>query len=257
MPTILFPDVPEYPGVPQLLRPANAALAAVPVLSIAIGSLENILASAFQQPSQWGIFDADGNQLGLSSSGQSIVSAFASQLTGQRQATLSTISFDFTRETKVSDFPTAQGGFASYNKVQTPANPVVTLALSGSVNDRTNFLNALEAACISTNLYSVVTPEVQYVNYTIESYKESRRADKGATLLLVDISLKEIRQVSAAFTQTQNPPITNPQNASATAQTNNGLTQATTVPNSTLLDLTQKARQIASQLFQSQTAGVN
>lgn len=249
MPTILFPDVPEYPGVPQLLRPANAAIAAVPVLSIAIGSLENILANALQQPTLWGVFDADGNQIGISASGESIVTAFTSQLTGQRQAVLSTLCFDFSRETKVSDFPTAQGGFASYNKVQTPANPVVTLALSGSSDDRSNFLNALEVAANSTGLYSVVTPEIQYVNYSIDRYTYSRRADKGATLLVVEISLKEIRQVSAAFTQTLNPPITNPQNASATAQTNGGLTQTTAVPNSTLLDLSQKARQMASQLF--------
>lgn len=239
MPTILFPDVPEYPGVPQLLRPANAAIAAVPVLSIAIGSIENILASALQQPTLWGIFDADGNQIGLSaaaqSTGQSIVTALASQLTGQRQATLTTMNFDFTRETKVSDFPTEQGSFTSFNKAQMPANPVVTLALSGSTDDRTTFLNALEVACISTNLYSVVTPEIQYVNYAIERYTYTRRADKGATLLIVEISLKEIRQVSATFTAT-NPPITSPQNASATSQVNNGLTQPTAPDNSVLLN---------------------
>jgi hypothetical protein len=250
MPLIPFPDVPDYPGVPQLLRPANAAIASVPVLSIAIGSLENILISALQQQSQWGIFDADGNQIGVTDPDNSIVTAFTSQLTGARQTVLSTVTFDFTRETKVSDFPIAQGSFASYNKVQTPATPSVTLALAGSESDRANFLNALEVACISTDLYSVVTPEIQYVNYSIERYTYSRKADKGVTLLMVEISLKEIRQVSAAYTVTVNPPITNPQDASATSQTNNGLTQTTTPDNSTALNIANNARTFFSGLFQ-------
>jgi hypothetical protein len=226
MPNIPFPNVPEYPGVPPLLRQANSAIAAIPALAIGIGTLEGILGNALQQPLNWGIFDSLGNQLGGSStSGNSILGALAAQLTGNNAPVLSTLSFDFTREAKVSDFIIEQGSFASFNKVQNPANPVVTLAFSGSQDDRTNFLNAIDAACISTDLFSVVTPEVTYVNYSLERYSISRRGDRGATLLVVEISLKEIREVSATFTQSLAMPILNPQNASATTPTNNGLTQ--------------------------------
>lgn len=240
MPNIQFPDVPDYPGVPPLVRKANAEIAAVPDLAIAIGALENILGNALQQPIIWGIFDALGNQLGGSdSSGNGILAALQSQLTGSFAPTLSTLSFDFTRETRVSDFPIELGSFAAYNKVQNPATPSVVLGLSGSEADRTNFLNAMDAACISTNLYTVVTPEVQYVNYNIERYSVSRRADRGATMLVVEVFLTEIRQVSAIFTQSVKP-ITNPQAPGATSQTNNGLTQPAAPPQSTLLSLAQK-----------------
>lgn len=236
MPNIPFPNVPEYPGVPPLLRAANAAIASSPALAIGIGVLETILGNALQQPVAWGIFDQDGNQLGLSASGNSIVQAITSQLTGLSAPVLSTVSFDFTGESKVSDYQVEQGGFASYNKVTLPGSPVVTLALAGTVDDRTSFLTALEAARVSTDLFSVVTPEITYVNYTVARYTMSRRADKGATLLMVDVSLEEIRQVSAAFTQQTSAPITNPQDPGATSQVNNGLTQ-TAPPNSTLLNI--------------------
>lgn len=240
MPNIPFPDVPEYPGVPPLLRSANAAVATVPALAIGIGVLENILGSALQQPMNWGIFDSNGNQLGASGSGNSILSALAAQVTGSNAPTLSTLNFDFSRETKISDMPIEQGSFASYNKVQNPANPVVSLALAGSEGDRTNFLNAIDAACISTELYNVVTPEVQYVNYSIERYTYQRRGDRGATLLVVEISLKEVRQVSATFTQAVVSPILNPKNPGATSQSNNGMTQPAAPAQSTLLSLAQK-----------------
>lgn len=226
MPNIPFPDVPEYPGVPPLLRAGNAALASVPALAIGIGALEGILGNALQQPLSWGIFDSQGNQLGVNGSGNNILSALENQLTGSSSPTLSTLSFDFTRESKVSDFVVEEGGFAAYNKVRLASNPVVELAFTGSLDARASFINALDAASGTTDLYSIVTPEVLYVNYNIERYRIQRRADKGVTLLVFEISLIELRQVSATFTQGTSAPITNPQNASATSTVNNGITQA-------------------------------
>lgn len=225
MPNIPFPDVPEYPGVPPLLRAGNSVIAAIPALAIGIGTLEGILGNSLQQPVNWGIFDSDGDQLGISNSSSSILGALQSQLTGSSAPVLSTVTFDFTREVKVSDFPIEQGSFAAFNKVQTPANPTVSLAFSGNESSRASFINALDAACISTELFSLVTPEVQYIGYSIERYTYSRRADRGVSLLVFEISLKEVRQVSAAFTQSGAPPISNPQNAGATTPTNNGIIQ--------------------------------
>lgn len=243
MPNILFPNVPNYPGVPQLLRQANAAIASNPALSIGIGSLKNILGQASQQAPQWGIFDLSGNQLGVSGNGPSIVQALTGQLTGQQAPVMSTLALGYTRETRVSDFPVEGGELASYNKVQLPANPVVTLVLSGSEDDRTRFLEALEYACISTDGYSVVTPEYVYANYSVERFTYSRKSNQGATLLIVEVSLKEIRQVSAAFTISASP-INQPQNPAATPQVNSGMTQGQTADQSTLLSITSKITQL-------------
>ena len=246
MPTIPFPNVPAYPGVPTLTRRASAAIASSPALSIGIGTVENILIGALQQAPKWGIFDSDGNQLGISSSTASIVSAVASQLTGDTAPVLSTYSFDFTKEARVSNFPIEAGKFASYNKVETPGNPVVTLILDGSEDDRTRFLETIDAACVSTDLYNAVTPEITYANYTVERYTYQRRASKGATLLMVEVSLKEIRQATAIYATVTTAPIVNPQNPSSAPQVNNGMTQPATPATSTLKSIFNKFPSLAA-----------
>ena len=241
MPSILYPTVPYYPGVPELLRPVSAVIAASPVLAIGIGTVENILGSALQQAPRWGIFDVDGAQLGVTGSASvSILSILASQIAGDISPTLSTLDVEFMRETRISDFPLEAGSFASYNKVQMPANPVVTLALAGTEDDRTAFLTAIDAASIGTELYSVVTPEVTYGDYSIERYRYARRSSQGATLLVVEISLKEIRQVTASFATVTAAPIVDPQNAGATPSVSGGITQPKVPDVSTLKSLTGK-----------------
>jgi hypothetical protein len=130
----------------------------------------------------WGIYDTDGNPLA-------------------DEKLLSTGAVEYSKETKISDFPLERGGFASYNKVETPANPRVTLYFTGSENERTEFLNTLDEAVKSTDLYSVVTPEMTYIEYSIEKYDYQRTHSKGANLLIVDLALREIRQVEAQYTK--------------------------------------------------------
>ena len=229
MPTIPFPDVPPYPGVPALVRAAN-----VPVpIQVALGELQTLLASALQSPQQWGIFDSNGNQLGAVPGSNGLFESIITSIIGGQQV-LSTNAFEFARESKISDFVIEQGGFASFNKVLMSAEPVVTLVLQGTQTQRQAFLNAIDAACQSLNLYSVVTPEVTYFNYNLERYNVARRAERGATLLIVEITLKEIRQVSAAYSTTATSVINQPQNPAATPQTGSGIVQPQVPPTSVL-----------------------
>ncbi len=234
MSLIPFPAIPNYPGVPALVRAANVP----PVIQVGLGEIQTLLASAMQQAQQWGIFDSNGNQLGLvpGIGPTNFLQSIFAFITGTATPVLSTNAFELTKDTKISDFPIEQGSFATYNKVILPTEPVVTLALQGSVADRTAFLNLLTAACESTDLYSVVTPEVVYVNYSLERMNLMRRADRGATLLLVELTLKEIRQISAAFSSIKTP-IAVPQNAAATPQSNSGLVQPQNPPTSVLKSL--------------------
>jgi hypothetical protein len=242
MPNIPYPDVPNYPGVPALVRSANVP----PQIQLALGEIQTILAAAAQSPFQWGIFDSEGNQLGAVGGGsnslfQAIINSAASSAlnflglaggSGSRTV-LSTNAFEFTKETRISDFPIEQGSFATFNKVLLPASPVVTLVLGGSANDRTAFLAQIDSACESLELFSIVTPEFTYFNYSIERYNLIRRAERGATLLAVELVLKEIRQVSAAYSTIQTP-INQPQNPAATPQSNSGLVQPQAPPQSVL-----------------------
>ncbi len=244
---IPFPDVPAYPGVPALTRPVQIAIAEQPILSIALGSVENFLIGALQQTPQWGIYDANGNRLGVfsddTSTGGGLLSSLVSQLTGDTPAVLSTFSVDFSREARISTFLVEAGGFATYNKVQLPANPVVTLILDGSENDRTAFLNLINAASESTDLYSIVTPEIVYYNYNVERYTYTRRANRGATLLIVEIFLQEVREITASFATVQ---IVQPQDAASTPEVSNGITQPAAPSTSTALDLFNGAQQFWS-----------
>jgi hypothetical protein len=256
MPTILFPDVPLLPGVPQLLRPVQAAIAANPVLSIGLGTAETLLITALNQAPTWGIFDQNGNQLGLLPNSQSTLQAIAgtlaAQLTGNNATVLSTFAVDYTQETRISDFPVETGGFASYNKVSLPATPVVTLILDGSESDRTAFLNLINAACVGTDLYNVVTPEVTYYNHSIERYSYTRRASKGVTLLYVECHLKEVRQVQATLTTA--PLIVAPVNPAATSSVDNGNVAPAAVSQSLLKQLYNSANTSLSNLAKSEGA---
>lgn len=239
MALIPFPNVPKLPGVPALPRSPNFP----PLLKAGLGLVQGMLWRIFQVQTRWGIWDSKGKPLGDPSKFTGLIGN-ALEAAGLG-STLSTGSVDYSKETRVSDFPIERGSFASYNKVEQPASPTVTLCLTGSEKNRRTFLEAIDKACKSTDLYSVVTPEVTYVNYSVERYDYSRRSSKGATLLIVDITLREIRQVSAQYTQSNKGQVDQPKEAGATPQADNGKVQAQTPPKSTLKSLADKLPSLA------------
>lgn len=174
------------PGVPPL---ANGAAVGDLILSTAEGAFLRL----FSGGTRWGIYTQSGKSI------------FDTGLLGRLLnvvgigPTVSTNAVEFSKETKVSDFPIQRGGFASYNKVEMPATPTVTLTFSGSESERSAFLATIDAACKSTVAHDVVTPEITYRGYQLERYTYQRRNTQGATLLRVDIGLKEVREVSAAY----------------------------------------------------------
>lgn len=243
MANIPFPNVPNAPGVPPIPRSPKFPPVATAALAILQGALWRVL----QVSNQWGVYDSKGKALGDPSKFTGFIGNAIE--TAGLGATLSTSSVDYSKETKVADFPIEKGSFASYNKVETPANPIVTLALNGNEGDRRAFLNAIDLASKSTDLYSVVTPSVTYANYSIERYDYTRRADRGLTLLVVEITLKEIRQVSAAFSQSNKSQVVTPQVASASPTANNGKVQAATPRVSILKSLEKKGSSLGTKFL--------
>ena len=173
-------DLPLVHGVPALASVATG-LGAGPVLAIAdqlgIGSI-------FGVP-QWGIFDINGNPV----------------LTGDCVAELG-----YRRDYQISDYPVEDGGFASYNKVQRPAQFTVAFMVGGADSDRATFLNKAEAIAASLTLYSVATPEVAYPSVNVTGITYRRTSRHGATLMCVELSCEEVRVMAAAqFTNTAQP----------------------------------------------------
>ena len=234
MPLIPFPNIPKLPGVPSLPRSPKFP----PLLRAGLGLVQGLLWRTFQVQTRWGIWDSKGKPLGDPSKFTGLIGN-ALEAAGLG-STLSTGSVDYSKETRVSDFPLERGSFASYNKVETAAAPQVVLCMQGSENNRRTFLEAIDTACKSTDLYSVVTPEVTYINYTVERYNYARHNSKGATLLIVEITLKEIRQVSALYSTSNKGKVDAPKDTGATPQADNGKVQAQTPQPSTLKSIANK-----------------
>ena len=173
-----YPDVPDAAGVPPVLRTINAVEDSLVLLT----ADSDLLFEAFAPP-VWGLFANDGSPAVVADS---------------------VISVDYRKEFRISDFPIEQGGFASYNKVQVPADVRITFAQGDGEDDRAVFLAAVASAVSSLNLLTVITPEASYQNMNPVHYDYRRSVRSGAALLLVDIWLEEVRPASAAqYTQSQ------------------------------------------------------
>jgi len=173
----LYPNVPNLPGVPTLLRLASASIP-LPILSLADG----LGLQSFLTPVRWGIFQGKAPVLTVDT----------------------VLEMGMARDFSISDFPVEQGGFATYNKVARPYEARVRVAVSGNDGARTAFLSALDSIVADLNLYSVVTPEYVYANANVTHYDYRRERRSGVTLLQVEIWLEEVRQVAtASFASTQ------------------------------------------------------
>jgi hypothetical protein len=194
--------VPDAPGVPPMVR-VYQALDTIVILAADAAQL----VQAFGPPA-WGIFDQYGAPL----------------LIGD-----SVIAIDYRREYRISDYPVEQGGFGSYDKVQEPYDVRVTIAVSGKGTvlsnlatggalgaiftgvdmaqiNRQQFLQTMEAAAASLDLVQVLTPEASYSGLNIVHHDYRREARNGATLITVDIWLREVRiTATSSFTSTQDP----------------------------------------------------
>jgi hypothetical protein len=197
MPLIPFPNVPQVPGVPAVLRDLT-----IPSLSqlanIALGGLAELI---FGIP-PWGIYDQQGNEV-------------------LQPDTF--LGIRFKNGARIADFPMEAGSFSSYNKVQTPFDAAVRMSLGGDTVSRAQFLVTIEALLQTTDLYSVVTPEISYPSVNLVNYSYSRQQRNGAAMIVVDLMFEEVRQSAMAqFAQVQDP--------SGASPVNDGQVQAYPIP---------------------------
>lgn len=210
MPTIPYPNVPNYQGVPPVPRQSPG----VPTIQLSSGPNVNYAASPALPP--WGIYQH----------GQSASPATALFSTNQG-GTLSFFSFNAEASSQVSDFPTESPNqisgaqFAAYNKVWVPISLNVSLAFSGSDGEKTEFLAALELAKEGVGLWDIHTPDAPYVGYVMESYSYQRSASHGASMLTARITFKQILEVAESYVS-----LPQPQSPSAQPPSNSGTIQA-------------------------------
>lgn len=181
MPLNPFPDVPNDPGVPALLRNlANALPTAITPLT---ADSAPVMSQAALTP-QWGVFK-DGDPVIVPDT---------------------ILAVEKSKEWRVSDYPVEDGSFQSYNKVETPFDAHVTMTKAGDESERAAFLDTLERITKSLDLYDVVTPEKVYESANIERYNYERGARQGAALITATLMLREVRvTATAAFSNVTRP----------------------------------------------------
>lgn len=182
-----FPNVPIAIGVPPLLRPAGAVFAVAAAVALTADAAG--IFGTFGAP-LWGIFDQSGNPVIVSDT---------------------VIDFAFRKEWKISDAPQEQGAFMSYNKVELPFDGPITFAKSGPDYQRTAFLQSIEQAVASLELFSLVMPERIYPSCNVTRYSFRRSQRQGVQLILVDVWVEEVRVTGT--TQFTNPTTASPSGA--------------------------------------------
>jgi len=172
MSLIPYPNVPNVPGVPAIFRsitvPTPGAL-----LNMALGgAAESIFGRVV-----WGIFDQSGNEA----------------LTPD-----SFLDIDYKNESRVSNYHMEAGAFAAYNKVGTPYDCRVKMALGGDKASRTAFLAQIDAMLKAIDLFTVVTPEATYLNASLQNYSYRRESKNGVSMLTVDLWFIEVRMTGGS-----------------------------------------------------------
>lgn len=188
-----FPNVPDVPGVPPLLRDPFASLA-----NLELPNLSSLvqLAVGLIGP-QWGLF-----YFGL----PVVIADTVLDLT-------------FKKDWSVADFTIESGGFESYDKVELPFNSTIRFSSGGGAFKRQLLLDSIATIAGNTLQYALVMPEAIYTSVTIEDYSFHRAAAQGLGLMVVDVRVKQVRiGTAAAFTSTKSPAGADPING-GTVQT--------------------------------------
>lgn len=197
-------------SIEQTIDEADRAFSVISSLVSSVGQL--FLGSSGAEVNadtarQWGLFTQDGD-----------IAAPCDNV----------VAFDNSLEARISDYPVAPSpggsstqtvGFGSYNKVIVPFDIRLMLSRGGSVEDRQDFLKAVQDAWQSTELFNVVTPECVYLDMNVVGVRRAASGDRGVGLMVLEIALRKVRQTAAlSFSKTKDP--------ASSAQVKDGSVQA-------------------------------
>jgi hypothetical protein len=118
----------------------------------------------------------------------------------------SMLSLDDSNEGQALSEPIELGAFVSYNKVDSPRSLRVELAIQGDADRQNAALADLDELREKTVKVALSTPAAYYDSLTLESFNYRRRSDAGAELLVVELSLVEVREVETQVSTTVMPP---------------------------------------------------
>lgn len=113
--------------------------------------------------------------------------------------------FAYLQKNSIVQYPIEQGSFASYNKLNNPANIGVVLTKSGfnlnlgeGVFSKEKFIDDLNSYSNGVKKVDIVTPSKTFLSYSIESMSFSNAIEEGSDILIVTLEIKEIRELVAS-----------------------------------------------------------
>ena len=110
------------------------------------------------------------------------------------------LGLSFQSASTIVNAPIEGGSFASYNKIATPSQAVVQMSKgSGGALQRGAFLDQLLALEGSTLKFYVISPEFVHRNMCITNVDYARSAQEGVQLIVVNVSLEEVREVKVNY----------------------------------------------------------
>jgi len=103
-------------------------------------------------------------------------------------------------ESQVSDYPIETGAYAVYNKVRRPTGVTVTLVKTGSDVARFTWLAAIQQseAQEPTRLFTLISPQGVYVDYTLTNISFETRPDRGSNMLYLTLQFLQIAQIPSS-----------------------------------------------------------
>jgi hypothetical protein len=167
MSLIPFPDVPTFPGVPIIPRSLSIPSLGTIVNAGLLGIKDNIFG-----PVIWGVYDKTG------------VLALEPD---------SFLGIDFKNNSLLSNYPTESGAFATYNKVSTPYDFSVKIALGRDQASRTAMILKLDSMLQSIDLFTVITPEITIKNASLVNYSYNRENKSGVSMITFTLQFMEVR----------------------------------------------------------------
>lgn len=168
MSLIQFPNVPNVQGVPALFRSAT-----LPTVDSLVNQGISLALESIFGPEIWGVYDQGGS------------------IALQHDVF---VGVEYKNSFMVANYIQEEGAFASYNKVGTPYDCRIRLAVGSDKATRSGFLSALDFMLKKIDTYSVVTPEITYTDATLVNYQYQRRTNAGARLIVADLWFQEVRK---------------------------------------------------------------
>lgn len=162
------------PGFPVLMS-GKVPAPVTSVLSAAIGSFWGALFPG----ERWGIY-APGSETPILSLD-------------------SVVELGINCSSEVSSYKIETGSFASYNKVRNPTTIMLRATKEGRADIRAEIVEWLALEVTFPSLWDVVMPEKRYTGYTVVDYRIMRNSSSGAGLIVADITLQEVREIIAVY----------------------------------------------------------